>query len=77
MSAEERQMSHDGCAIVTGAARGIGAATATALASAGRPVLINYRSDADRARPQQRGLSNRGGFHRQQLQLCDPDHARP
>lgn len=42
-------MSAEGCAIVTGAARGIGAATAVALAGAGRPVLINYRSDADGA----------------------------
>jgi 3-oxoacyl-[acyl-carrier protein] reductase len=42
-------MSAEGCAIVTGAARGIGAATAVALAAAGRPVLVNYRSDADGA----------------------------
>jgi 3-oxoacyl-[acyl-carrier protein] reductase len=42
-------MSAEGCAIVTGAARGIGAATAVGLAAAGRPVLVNYRSDADGA----------------------------
>jgi 3-oxoacyl-[acyl-carrier protein] reductase len=40
---------HDGCALVTGAARGIGAATARALADAGWPVGVNYRTDADGA----------------------------
>ena len=39
----------DGCAIVTGSARGIGAATATALAEDGWPVVVNYRSDAESA----------------------------
>jgi 3-oxoacyl-[acyl-carrier protein] reductase len=39
----------DGCVLVTGGARGIGAATARSLAAAGRPVGINYRSDADGA----------------------------
>jgi 3-oxoacyl-[acyl-carrier protein] reductase len=40
---------HEGCALVTGAARGIGAATARALADAGWPVAVNYRGDSNGA----------------------------
>ena len=36
----------EGCALVTGSARGIGAATAQALARDGWSVGVNYRSDA-------------------------------
>jgi 3-oxoacyl-[acyl-carrier protein] reductase len=40
----------EGCALVTGASRGIGAATALMLAADGWPVRVNYRSDEAGAR---------------------------
>jgi 3-oxoacyl-[acyl-carrier protein] reductase len=39
----------DGCAVVTGASRGIGAAIALELAGAGHRVAVNYRSDREAA----------------------------
>jgi len=42
-------MTPEGCAIVTGAGRGIGAAIARSLGGQGWPVIVNYRSDPDPA----------------------------
>ena len=50
-----------GCALVTGASRGIGAASARALAQAGWPVVINYRSDEDGARAVVEAVEADGG----------------
>ena len=51
----------DGCAIVTGSARGIGAATATALAEDGWPVVVNARSDAESAEARAASIDGNGG----------------
>jgi 3-oxoacyl-[acyl-carrier protein] reductase len=54
-------MTREGCALVTGAARGIGAATAKVLAREGWPVAVNYRSDEASAREVVASIERDGG----------------
>ena len=51
----------DQIALVTGSSRGIGAATARELASAGADVVINYLSNADAAERVARDVEENGG----------------
>jgi 3-oxoacyl-[acyl-carrier protein] reductase len=48
-------------ALVTGASRGIGAAIAEALARAGHPVILNYRSGEEAAREVAARIAEAGG----------------
>ncbi len=59
MSASQRP--EGACALVTGASRGIGAASALELADAGWPVAINFRSDAAGAERTRAAIVDAGG----------------
>jgi 3-oxoacyl-[acyl-carrier protein] reductase len=54
-------MASEGCALVTGSAQGIGAATARSLAAGGWPVGVNYRANAEGAEAVVASISETGG----------------
>ncbi|MFC6884199.1 MULTISPECIES: SDR family oxidoreductase [Actinomadura] len=60
-------------ALITGAGRGIGAATAAELGRRGFHVVVNYRSDEASARAVAEGIEKAGGSARAvRADVCDP-----
>ena len=57
----DKKATREGCAVVTGSSRGIGAATALALARDGWPVRVNYRADEEGAREVAARIAAEGG----------------
>jgi 3-oxoacyl-[acyl-carrier protein] reductase len=67
-------MRPDGCALITGSSRGIGAAIARVLAEDGWPVGVNYRSDQEGAAAVVHEIQQSGGSARaDEGDVADPE----